>query len=261
MHLQIVLHILSANSLFAKESKCRFGVLQVEYLGHIISKKGMSVDPTKIQAVIEWPTPTTAKGVRGFLGLAGYYRKFIRNFGCMAFPLNRLLSKEGFHWNKAAEMAFRQLKEALTSPPILCLPDWSQPFVIECDASRFGIGAILTQQNRPVAYFSEALKGSALALSTYEKEMLQRITTPAQTRWLLKLLGYDYKIEYKRGPENQGADSLSRVVEFQFLSLSMPHADWWSILQKEIQQDSFYEKLIAKSTSQSGHKLLQHDGV
>ena len=190
-------------------------------------------------------------------------------------------------------MAFKQLKEALTSPPILCLPDFSQPFVIECDASGLGIGAILTQQNQPVAYFSEALKGSALALSTYEKEMLaiikaikkwrpyllgkpftartnhkslkylleQRITTPAQTRWLPKLLGYDYKIEYKRGPENQGADSLSRVVEFQFLSLSMPHADWWSILQKEIQQDSFYEKLIEKSTSQSGHKLLQHDGV
>ena len=190
-------------------------------------------------------------------------------------------------------MAFKQLKEALTSPPILCLPDFSQPFVIECDASGLGIGAILTQQNQPVAYFSEALKGSALALSTYEKEMLaiikatkkwrpyllgkpftartnhkslkylleQQITTPAQTRWLPKLLGYDYKIEYKRGPENQGADSLSRVVEFQFLSLSMPHADWWSILQKEIQQDSFYEKLIEKSTSQSGHKLLQHDGV
>ena len=266
-HLQIVLQVLSANSLFAKESKCRFGVLQVEYLGHIILEQGVSVDPTKIQAVIEWPTPTTAKGVRGFLGLAGYYRKFIRNFGCIASPLTRLLSKEGFHWNEAAEMAFKQLKEALTSPPILCLPDFSQPFVIECDASGLGIGAILTQQNQPVAYFSEALKGSALALSTYEKEMLaiikaikkwrpyllgkpftvrtdhkslkylleQRITTPAQTRWLPKLLGYDYKIEYKRGPENQGADSLSRVVEFQFLSLSMPHADWWSILQKEIQ--------------------------
>ncbi|KAL6322877.1 hypothetical protein AAG906_020920 [Vitis piasezkii] len=250
------------------------------YLGHIISEQGVSVDPTKIQAVIEWPTPTTAKGVRGFLGLAGYYRKFIRNFGCIASPLTRLLSKEGFHWNEAAEMAFKQLKEALTSPPILCLPDFSQPFVIECDASGLGIGAILTQQNQPVAYFSEALKGSALALSTYEKEMLAiikaikkwrpyllgkpftvRTDHKSLKRWLPKLLGYDYKIEYKRGPENQGADSLSRVVEFQFLSLSMPHADWWSILQKEIQQDSFYEKLIEKSTSQSDHKSLQHDGV
>lgn len=111
-HLKIVLQILSTNSLFAKESKCRFGVLQVEYLGHVISEQGVSVDPAKIQAVIEWPTPTTAKGVRGFLGLAGYYRKFIRHFGSIAAPLTRLLSKDGFQWNEVAEMAFTQLKEA-----------------------------------------------------------------------------------------------------------------------------------------------------
>ena len=125
-HLQIVLQILSTNSLFAKESKCRFSVLQVEYLGHIISEQGVSVDPAKIQAVIEWPTPTTAKGVRGFLGLAGYYQKFIRHFGSIAASLTRLLSKSGFQWNEAAEMAFTQLKEALTSPPILRLPDFTQ---------------------------------------------------------------------------------------------------------------------------------------
>lgn len=152
----------------------------------------MSVDPTKIQAVIEWPTPSTAKGVRGFLELAGYYRKFIRNFGCIASPLTRLLSKGGFHWNEAAEMAFKQLKEALTSPPTLCLPDFSQPFVIECDASGLGIGAILTQQNQPVAYFSEALKGSTLALSTYEKEMLAIVK--AIKKWRPYLLGKSFTV-------------------------------------------------------------------
>ena len=151
-HLQIVLQILSTNSLFAKESKCRFSVLQVEYLGHIISEQGVSVDPAKIQVVIEWPTSTTAKGVRGFLGLAGYYRKFIRHFGSIAAPLTRLLSNDGFQWNEAAEMAFTQLKEALTSPSILRLPDFTQRFVIECDASGIGLGAILTQENRPVAF-------------------------------------------------------------------------------------------------------------
>jgi hypothetical protein len=95
-HLQIVLQILSANSLFAKLSKCQFKVLRVSYLGHIIYKQGVSVDPTKIQVVIEWPPPTTAKGVCGFLGLAGYYQKFIRHFGCIAAPLHHLLSKDGF---------------------------------------------------------------------------------------------------------------------------------------------------------------------
>ena len=188
---------------------------------------------------------------------AGYYRKFIRHFEGIAALLTQLLSKEGFKWNDAAELAFRRLKKTLTSPPVLGLLDFSQIFVIECDTSGIGIGAILSQNNRPIAYFSEALKRSAL-LSTYEKEMLaivksiqkwrpyllgkpftmpidqrslkylleQRITIPAQTRWLPKILGYDYEIEYKRGPENQVVDSLSLVVEFQFLSISMPHANW-----------------------------------
>jgi hypothetical protein len=257
-HLHTVLKILADNTLFAKESKCRFGVTQVDYLGHVISNQGVSVDPTKIQAVVEWPTPTTAKGVRGFLGLAGYYRKFIRHFGGIAAPLTRLLTKDGFQWSAEADLAFQRLKEALTQSPVLRMPDFSQRFMVECDASGIGIGAILSQQNQPMAYFSEALKGSSLTLSTYEKEMLaivkairkwrpyllgkpftvrtdqrslkylleQRITTPAQTRWLPKILGYDYVIEYKKGSENQGADSLSRVVEFQFLSISFPKAEW-----------------------------------
>ena len=147
----------------------------------------------------------------------------------IAAPLMQLLSNERFQWNESTELAFKQLKEALTSPPVLCLPDFSQQFVIECDASGVAIGAVLSQNNKPVAYFSKALKGSVLLLSTYEKEMLaivkaiqkwrpyllgrsflvhtnqkslkylleQRIITPAQTRWLSKILGYDYKIEYK----------------------------------------------------------------
>ena len=143
-HLQIVLQILSTNNLFAKESKCRFEVSQVDYLGHVILEQGVSIDPAKIQAVIEWPTPTTAKGVRGFLGLAGYYWKFILHFGCIVVPLNCLLSKDGFHWNEKVEMAFKQLKVELTSPPILCLPDFTQRFVIGCNVSGIELGAILT---------------------------------------------------------------------------------------------------------------------
>ncbi|KAK9189481.1 hypothetical protein WN943_018078 [Citrus x changshan-huyou] len=240
-HLRIVLSILQTNKLFVKETKCRFGVSQVDYLGHVILDQEVAVSPSKIQVVLEWPTPTTVRKVRGFLGLAG-------------------------------------------------LPDFSQQFVIECDASGIGIGAVLTQTNQPIAYYSEALKGTILLLSTYEKEMLavvksiwkwrpyllgkpftvrtdqkslkylleQRITTPAQARWLPKILGYDYKIEYKRGPENQAADSLSRVVEFQFMSISGTHADWWQKLQGEVQQDSFYKKL---SHSHSSQQLTQRDGV
>ena len=163
-HLRIVLTILSTNHLFAKETKYMFGVSQISYLGHVVADQGVLVDPTKIQAVLEWSTPTTSKGVRGFLGLAVYYRKFIQNFGGIATPLTQLLSKERFRWNESAELAFKQLKEALTSPPVLCLPDFSQQFVIECDANGVGIGAVLSQNNKPVAYFSEASKRIRLVI-------------------------------------------------------------------------------------------------
>lgn len=141
---------------------------------------------------------------------------------------------------------------------VLGLPDFSLPFIIECDASGTGLGVVLMQDDRPIAYFNEALKGTTWNLSTYEKEMLavvksvwkwrlyllgksftirtdqkslkylleQRITTPAQASWLPKLLGYDYTMEYKKGPENKAADALS-WVELLFLSISKSMADWW----------------------------------
>ncbi|KAJ0744829.1 putative nucleotidyltransferase, Ribonuclease H [Helianthus annuus] len=289
-HLGHVLQILEANQLFVKESKCTFGVLKVAYLGHLISDKGVEVDPTKITAVLNWPVPTNAKGVRGFLGLAGYYRKFIRHFGIIAAPLHMLLGKEAFEWTLAANTAFLKLKEVMTTPPILRLPDWTQPFIVECDACGSGLGAILVQDKRPVAYYSEAIKGKALHLSTYEKEMLavvkavkkwrpyllgkpfivrtdhkalkhlleQRITTPAQTRWLPKLLGYDYRIEYKSGSSNQGADALSRRGEVYFLGLSCPQPEWWSKLKTEVNSDPFYQQL---QTSSIGQKLQFKDGI
>ncbi|KAL6340300.1 hypothetical protein AAG906_040737 [Vitis piasezkii] len=144
-----------------------FLVMTFGFTNALATFQRVSVNPTKIQAVIEWPTPTIAKGVRGFLGLASYYRKFIHHFRCIAAPLNRLLRKDGFHWNEAVEMAFKQLKVALTSG--------------------IGLDAILTQQNRLVAYFSKTLKDSALTLSTYEKEMLAIVK--AIKKWRPYLLG------------------------------------------------------------------------
>ncbi|KAK1583474.1 hypothetical protein Q3G72_024086 [Acer saccharum] len=111
----------------------------VSYLGHHISKVGVVVDPEKIRSVLEWPIPTSTKGVRGFLGLVKYYQKFIRGFGGIAAPLTQTLKKDGFVWPPAAAEAFSQLKQALTSPPALYLPDFSQPFVVECDACGIGI--------------------------------------------------------------------------------------------------------------------------
>lgn len=129
----------------------------------------MAVDSAKIQIIIGWPTQTMKKVVCGFLSLAGYYRKSIYNFGCIAALLNRLLTKDDFYWNEEAAEAFNKIKKALSSLSILFLPDFSQNFVIKFDAS--AIGAIFSQKNRPLAYFSKALKGSVLALSTYKNKM------------------------------------------------------------------------------------------
>lgn len=270
-HLEIVLQTLASHQLFAKLTKCRFGVTEVEYLGHLISKQGVAVDPHKIIAVKDWPQPKNQKSVRGFLGLPGYYRKFIRNFGGIAAPLTRLLTKDGFSWNTEAGEAFVKLKDTPSSPPILALPDFTQQFIIESDTCGTRLGAILSQNQRVIAYYSEALKGVALNLSIYEKEMLairkwrpyllgrlfivrtdqkslkflleQRITTPAQARWLPKLMGYDYKIEYRRGQENQRPHTLSHLGEFQMIALSLPVADWWEKLQVEVREDSFYQNI------------------
>lgn len=288
-HLRIVLSVLSTNRLYAKQEKCQFGVEQVNYLGHVISWAGVQVDQSKVAAVNAWPIPTTTKQVRGFLGLAGYYRKFIRGFGGLAEPLTRLLNKEGFQWTPAASDAFNKLKQALMSPPILRLPDFTKPFLIESDACGTGIGAILLQEERPIAFYSDALKGSMLGLSTYEKEMIaivkairkwrpyllgkpfivrtdqrslkflmeQRITTPAQTRWLPKIMGYDYQIQYRRGRENGGADALSRVAELECSAISLPDPNWWQTLQHEVRQDPFYQGISGFS---SPHFFLR-DGV
>ncbi|KAJ8765349.1 hypothetical protein K2173_012046 [Erythroxylum novogranatense] len=226
-----------------------------------------------------WPIPTTVKGVRGFLGLAGYFRKFIRGFGSIVAPLTQLPTKDGFKWTPDVEEAFNKLKATLTSSPVLKLPDFDKPFIVECDACGTGIGAILSQNNQPIAIFSEALKGSSLSLSTYDKEMLavvkairkwrpyllgrpfivrtdqrslkylleQRISTPTQNRWLPKLLGYDYQIQYKRGVDNQGADALSRQSEFYFHAVSRAHADWWPILQQETSTLPYFKEF--KSTN------------
>lgn len=195
--------------------------------------------------MIDWPLPTSLKSLRGFLGLTRYYRKFIKGYGSIATPLTAFLKKNAFRWTSTATEAFQNLKAAVTEPPVLALPDFSNPFVLECDASGLGIGAVLMQGGKLIAYFSQALKGKNAAMSTYEKELLvvvlavhkwhpyligqsfivrtkqqslkhlleQKIGTPFQQKWLTKLLGYDFKVEYKRGKENKVVDALSRKEE------------------------------------------------
>jgi hypothetical protein len=167
-----VLHLLSQHQLFLKQSKCAFGASEVEYLGHLVGKDGIRVDPKKIEAMQDWPHPKTLKSLRGFLGLTGYYRKFVKNYGKIAAPLTTLLKKNSFTWTPAIAQDFQTLKMAMCTTPVLALPDFTKTFVLECDASGKGIGVVLMQEGRPLAFTSKQLSERNLGKSIYEKEML-----------------------------------------------------------------------------------------
>jgi len=142
----------------------------LEYLGHIISSEGVATDPQKTTAIFHWPTPTNVTEVRAFLGLTGYYRKFVKRYGIIAKPLTNLLRHKNFQWTEQAQEAFDALKVAMTSTPVLTLPNFNTPFIVETDARGEGIGAVLMQEGKPVAFLSKALGDKHRNLSIYEKE-------------------------------------------------------------------------------------------
>ena len=157
-HVRITFSILRAHHLVVKREKCQFGETQVKYLGHIICSNGVKVDPDKIKAMEGWPKPSNVKALRGFLGLTGYYRKFTTCYGNIAAPLTSMLKKKSFFWNSEADMAFKLLKQSMTRAPMLALPNFTLLFIVECDASRSGLDDVLMQEQKPIAYFSTALK-------------------------------------------------------------------------------------------------------
>ncbi|XP_070013178.1 uncharacterized mitochondrial protein AtMg00860-like [Nicotiana sylvestris] len=168
-HLVIVFEILKDHSLFAKRSKCSFGQPMVEYLGRVITAAGVSTDPEKIQAMIEWPKPSSVRALRDFVGLTRYYRKYVQNYGIICRPLTELLRKDTFKWIEEAETSFETLKAAMTNTPVLALPDYNQKFIVEIDASHSGIRAVLMQKGRPITYFSKVLAPRHRGRLIYEK--------------------------------------------------------------------------------------------
>jgi hypothetical protein len=253
-HLKLVLQRLREHKLYAKLSKCEFWIDEVPFLGHVISKGGIAVDPGKVKDVLNWVVPQTVKEVRSFLGLAGYYRRFIENFSKIAKPLTSLLEKGvDFSWTDERQKAFEELKKRLTTAPVLTLPDQNKRFTVYCDASRDGLGCVLMQEGRVIAYASRQLRRHELNYPTHDLELaavvhalkiwrhylfgqrcdiytdhksLKYIFTQSelnmrQRRWLELVKDYDLEIYYYPGKANVVADALSRksfvnmVVAFQ----------------------------------------------
>lgn len=155
-HLRMVLDKLREHQLYAKFSKCEFWLHEVGFLGHKLTAEGLSVDPTKIQAVTEWQTPSNVKEVRSFLGLVRYYRKFVEGFSSIARPMTQLLKKDKkFEWTPKCEESFQELKKRFTTALVLATPDIHKEFFIYCDAARTGLGGVLMQEGRVVAYLSK----------------------------------------------------------------------------------------------------------
>ncbi|TYJ95917.1 pol protein [Cucumis melo var. makuwa] len=244
-HLRMVLQTLRDNKLYAKFSKCEFWLKQVSFLGHVVSKAGVFVDLAKIEAVTSWTRPSTISEVRSFLGLAGYYRRFVENFSHIATPLTQLTRKGApFVWSKACEDSFRNLKQKLVTAPVLTVPDGSGSFVIYSDASKKGLGCVLMQQGKVVAYASRQLKSHEQNYPTHDLELAavvfalkiwrhylygekiqiftdhkslkyfftQKELNMRQRRWLELMKDYDFEILYHPGKANVVADALSRKV-------------------------------------------------
>lgn len=287
-HLRKVLEILRSNHLYAKWSKCDLFKDEVEYLGHLLCADGVKADPAKVKAITDWPTPQSVTDVRAFVGLANYYRKFIKGYAQIATPLTDLLRLDHrFLWSSAAQKAFDQLKSAMTKAPILQVVDVDQPFRVETDASGFGVGAALLQRNAagewyPIAFHSRKMKPAERNYPVHEQELLALIEalktwrhylhgsafhahtdhrtlqffqgqpnlSGRQARWSEILQEYDVVIEYKPGTTNIVADSLSRRPDLQLANVTVTEHAYLDSIRNSYADDPDFGDI---------YKCLSHD--
>eukprot|EP00253_Pinus_taeda_P002642 PITA_02642 len=287
-HLRIVLQTLREHQLYGKFSKCDFYKEQIQYLGHIITKEGIAVDPEKIKTIMDWPTPKDVADIRSFMGLAGYYRRFVEGFSRVAFPFTSLQKKgKVFKWTAECQRSFEQLKHLLTTAPVLCVADPEKEYVVCTDASKEGVGGVLMQEGKVIAYESRKLKEHEQKYSAYDLELTvvihalkmwrhylvarkfllmtdhhsltsyfsQPTLNARQARWVDFLGNFDFEIKHLKGKENRVADALSRKVQSIY---EIGISQGWSTLDQEIevastQDQSYLQKkhLVQNSDARS----------
>ncbi|GKD69147.1 putative reverse transcriptase domain-containing protein [Tanacetum coccineum] len=217
-HLKTILELLKKERLYAKFSKCDFWLDSVQFMGHVIDRSGVHVDPVKIEAIKSWAAPATPTEVSQFLGLAGYYRRFIEGFSLISKPLTKLTQKnKKYEWGKEEEEAFQTLKQKLCSAPILALPEGTEDFMVYCDASLKGYGAALMHREKVIAYASRQLKVHEENYTTHDLELGVVVFALRLwrhylygTKWIELLSDYDCEIRYHPGKANVVVDALSQ---------------------------------------------------
>ena len=288
-HLHQVLEKLREKKLYAKRSKCEFGLEKVEYLGHTVGPEGLSMDDSKVEAILAWPVPKGVKELRSFLGLAGYYRRFIKGFAGRTAAISNLLKQTvPWSWEEPQQAAFDDLKHAMSTAPVLILPDPDLPYEVFTDASGFGIGATLLQDQgqglQPCAFLSHKLTDAERKYPTHEQELLGIIhalkiwrpylegahflvnsdhraleelaTQPKlslrQARWVEFLQSYDCRVKYVQGDKNR-ADALSRRPDLLAISV-LEHDDTFMERVREQQEGDPYPQ-------HNRHLQLDDDGL
>ena len=242
-HLRVVLETLRKEHLYAKLSKCEFWLREVSFLGHIVSEEGIRVDPRKIEVIIEWKPPKNVTEVRSFLGLVGYYRRFVKGFLMTAVPMTSLLQKNvKFEWSEKCQASFEKLKAFLTEAPVLTQSTYGKEYVIFSDASLNGLGCVLMQEGKVVAYSSRQLKSHEKNYPTHDLKLAtivfalkiwrhylygekcfiytdhknlkylpsQRGLNLRQRRWMELIKDDDCVIDYHLGKANVVANAMSR---------------------------------------------------
>jgi transposase InsO family protein len=284
--LEKVLRKLQEQRLYAKLSKCEFFKSEIGFLGHIVSSKGIAVDPSKVKSIVEWPPLTCVNDIQSFLGLINYYRRFIPDLAKTAAPLTELLKKDKpFVWSFAQESAFKSLKEAITSAPVLAVFDPEKEASVHTDASQFAVGAVLMQEGRPVAFESRKLSQAEINYPIHEKEQLAVVNalqkwrvylhatpkpfiiftdheslkyldtkntlSPRQARWMEKLSEYHYTIQYRKGSLNVVPDALSRRPDYQLsvMSESSPEVgvDVLDACREAIVSDKYFKDIYERA--------------
>ncbi|CAA7036099.1 unnamed protein product [Microthlaspi erraticum] len=267
-HLCDVLSVLRREKLFAATKKCVFGTNEVLFLGYIVFERGLQVDPAKVATIQTWPTPHTLTDVRSFHGLASFYRRFVHQFSSIMSPITDCIKATPFVWTKEADIAFQRIKQKLSSAPVLVLPDFAVAFELHCDASKLGIGAVLSQGGRPVAFFSEKLAGARGRYSTYDVELYAVVQ--AVKHWRHYLFHQEFVLytdhdalkhmgsQDKAGTLNKVVDALSRLHSLlTTLHVSVPG---FEVLSELYPQDPFFGKIWLDASQGAISEYFVFDG-